>query len=538
MSLEDVDFMIQNSEKDSLVMFIDSSTRNKHFYPSAAHYVIELSQPLRNVYGFEVLDLAVPSTMWNIDKYNNTFAFSQLFFQNTYDVNTFTEWFLELQHNKDFEFLWNGLFAAEIFICVDESNYEYIKSNVQTVTSAHNGVFLRHVVHEHSIQPYVFDMEDKDGTQHVFTYNGKKYRISKKDVLFPIIKSENFVMKSDNTIVYYTMFYTNAKGATSVIGMIKSESESNMFRYDMYISNSYIEIEHGNYDIITLQQYMVSRLVEHANTKKSAVLTDTHIQTSQSASKGGLKKQLKLVFSFQGVYPFVFDMKKSTARDAFGFSLFASEQVGENKQYIKLHHKNNEQLFMSVANLATDSSISSDIPFTQKLDPPGLVNLVGERFILLRIPEIEQHVALSHSYGNNYPGIALIKLAPSSEMTHLRFDYVSLVKKPFHPIGKLSKLTFRLETSNGYEYDFKGFDHHFMIMIKFYAPKTVARPAFSSLNPNYHPNLLEYMYSHKNEDTSDSEDLDRDALKKIIEEENQYAYSSDEDSDDEESFQK
>jgi hypothetical protein len=41
------------------------------------------------------------------------------------------------------------------------------------------------------------------------------------------------------------------------------------------------------------------------------------------------------------------------------------------------------------------------------------------------------------------PGIGLFKMASAfGGITNLRFDYTTLITRPFHPIGKLSKLSF------------------------------------------------------------------------------------------------
>ena len=50
--IDDIDYLLENSEKDSMVLYIDSSLRNKLYYPSANEYTIQFSQPFKYVYGF------------------------------------------------------------------------------------------------------------------------------------------------------------------------------------------------------------------------------------------------------------------------------------------------------------------------------------------------------------------------------------------------------------------------------------------------------------------------------------------------------
>jgi hypothetical protein len=148
---------------------------------------------------------------------------------------------------------------------------------------------------------------------------------------------------------------------------------------------------------------------------------------------------------------------------------------------------------------------------TYKIVSPGLINLLGERFCLLRIKELEDHLFGSYSYMNFTPGIGMFKMSASlGGVSNLRFDYTSLVRKPFHPIGKLDKLTLKFETANGNIYDFKGVNHQLMFIIKFLVPSKKGKFTKSILNPNYDPNIMTYLSNNRNiaykEDSDDEED--------------------------------
>jgi hypothetical protein len=139
-----------------------------------------------------------------------------------------------------------------------------------------------------------------------------------------------------------------------------------------------------------------------------------------------------------------------------------------------------------------------------------MINLGGARYLILRCPELEDHLYGSYAYNSNTPGIGMFKLAASqNEITNLRWDFASLSRKPIHPIGKLSKLTFRFELPNGKLYDFKGVNHQFLLAIKFYSPSRKNKFKKSILNPNYNANLIQYMANNKtilNKENSDNEE--------------------------------
>ena len=151
-----------------------------------------------------------------------------------------------------------------------------------------------------------------------------------------------------------------------------------------------------------------------------------------------------------------------------------------------------------------------------EIKSPGLVSLLGERYAILRIKELDDHLYGSYSYMKMTPGIGMFKMAaPFGGITNLRFDFTSVIRKPFHPIGKLTRLTIRFETSRmGKLYDFKGVNHQIMFNVKFYVPTQKIQFGRSILNPNYEPDFLKYISSNKNiqyrEDSDEEEEFDNE----------------------------
>jgi hypothetical protein len=173
------------------------------------------------------------------------------------------------------------------------------------------------------------------------------------------------------------------------------------------------------------------------------------------------------------------------------------------------------------------SSIYSD---KQNLQSPGIVNLVGDRYIKLRSNTIEEHLHVSLSSTSNALGLGLFKLGVSGYVDN-RFDFINVKYKDFHPIGKLSSIDFRFETLNNELYDFKGINHHFLLNIKFYTPSQKVNKVDYILNPNYNPNLLDYNKTQYEKYESDEEidDLTNNFRQNYLEKEKEFIYSSDED---------
>ena len=123
------------------------------------------------------------------------------------------------------------------------------------------------------------------------------------------------------------------------------------------------------------------------------------------------------------------------------------------------------------------------------VDSPGLVNLTGERYVLIRCPEIEQQLYRDRAYEKVHAGMGMVKLGGYG-FQEQRYDFVSFPPRRLStPIGKLGKLTFKLEKSDGTAYNTHGIDHHILLVVRYL--EMTATPDLSSniLNPNYAPHI-------------------------------------------------
>lgn len=144
------------------------------------------------------------------------------------------------------------------------------------------------------------------------------------------------------------------------------------------------------------------------------------------------------------------------------------------------------------------------------LTAPGIYSLIGERYIVLRCPEIEENSYRSLAYAGNCLGLAKFQLGVVGYSDN-RLDFSKVPTREFHPIGKLQKLTLRFETASGKLYDFKGVNHNITFAIHYYEPNPVQHFEQSILNPNYNGDILRYMYHQDDqEQASDDQDYEYD----------------------------
>jgi hypothetical protein len=240
---------------------------------------------------------------------------------------------------------------------------------------------------------------------------------------------------------------------------------------------------------------------------------------------------------------------KSSFKETFGFDEIA---LSGSNDYNKIDE--NDTNFNAIKALNPDVSDEEIINYTfksgtgkgdwgkysidetyeqfQNIQTPGLINLVGERFIVVHSDIIESHFNIL-SRSKNSIGLGLFKLGVNGYSEN-RFDFSNYKPKDFHPIGKLSKIDLRFETINGLMYDFKGINHHLLLNIKFYTPIGNIDNVKYSLNANYNPNIIEYQKTqYEKDDYSDEEtqELTENFKKNFLEKEKEYDYESDEDLD-------
>ena len=83
-----------------------------------------------------------------------------------------------------------------------------------------------------------------------------------------------------------------------------------------------------------------------------------------------------------------------------------------------------------------------------KIVSPGIIYFIGNKYIVMKCPEIEEHLYGSLSYSKFSLGLAKFRV-DSVGINSERLSITKLPVREFHPIGKLAKMTLRFETNNG-----------------------------------------------------------------------------------------
>ena len=639
MSIEDIDYLKENSEKDSCIMYIDSALRNRDKFAKPNQYVIPLDEPFRYVYGVDVLDASIPSSMFNIDINNNDVRAGIYEVNETPNYETGNNVFIGLDGqlkepdpdhptSNDFQLLFNELGGVDGFDDI-LTNTDFITNSkpftyktIYTTRRLLTAAYYRRNFVPPEIPPEDDALLTFANIEEMFyspAANGSKYLLVVRETLpteqsvFILNANELKTTKIEwslDTSYEYPVGVFTPRNTSNLIAAPRSRSRINGCRvltfvnrkldrqpnivyvhslltdvpelpttsrprYSMYFeftkngksyyiqyknnwdasflltanARSFIDRIHQNsaYPDVKLVDKLLyeptySYSVQPPNGKDILSYTfqiyRVYCVTYDSFDGGGSKNGFERIVSNNAIYlqigfqlfilnpgnygitnflteikrafqgsgidiengytddilirpnlrfssaiPFFFDMDRSTLRTVMGFDELAYENNGG--YYNKVFYKDNNRLFGCLP-----VPVLNNVVF--KIISPGVVYLLGTRYCILRCEELDDHMYGSRAYGRFSPGIALFKMFNVNDVAHQRLDFVNLKKKPFHPIGKLDKMTFRFETSDGSLYDFKGANHLLVISIKYYVPSQKRTFTQSVLNPNYNSDFASY----------------------------------------------
>ena len=618
MSIEDVNYLKENSIKQSYTFLIDSKDRDRKQYPSPNNYVIDFITPFKNIIGFEVIDASIPRTMYNVDYENNIIYYfvgksssETLIADGIYDNNT-----SYLIHSKlnnannviennslliggdEYATLSNSINIFNIYnneenIGGDKIGISFsfdIKASATYNSSTDNSYTILHFDYDHvnNIKetltfPIIIKLIKKNSIDNVFDIvfkigNSIEENISTltisnqdltdfKNICWTISNSidENWNIYINNVkIITYTslyhinkVFYTGkyiGKSFNSQIGEWRFSNKLNIKNLKIYnkeISQTELNLStiNGNNKIDFLPIWFkmdkilekTTNIIDNDGNNKMINYKDIFnkivISPGDYTLKNFLRKydelynteiwfgnhsepsELTNLINIHSKNPFILDMKRSTISENLGFDL--NNSINTQDKYIyKQIYENNEnmsKIFHSKKNEETGNHV---------IISPGIVYFIGNKYIIMKCPEIEEHLYRSLSFSNISLGLAKFRV----DNVGINNEKLSITKIPvreFHPIGKLSRITLRFETNIGTLYDFKGVNHNIVIAIYYYEPTQKNFPKGSILNPEYKMNYIDYQYKQEeiegdSDEEEGEEDFSRDNIDNYIITENKY----------------
>lgn len=106
--------------------------------------------------------------------------------------------------------------------------------------------------------------------------------------------------------------------------------------------------------------------------------------------------------------------------------------------------------------------------FGNSLVSPGIVNITGAGYLKIRCLELETLIYKDRVGEPTTAGVGIVNIIGYG-FAEARYSFSSIPIKSFHPIGKLQKLTFRIERPDGTLYNTNGVDNTFLCALTFRA---------------------------------------------------------------------
>jgi hypothetical protein len=616
MSIEDINYLKNNSIKQNYTFLIDSTDRDRDKFPNPNKYVVEFTVPFKNVIGMEIIDASIPRTMYNIDIENNLIYYylgtneednvikngvtekiaCNLIKYNCSYIDSYTllenSGYIELSNNINIyniyanyvntygnetliggneigitysfkvkaEAIYNYDYSKDNTYCIfsfgyyhlwNQTNTNYTAMTVNVLKKIEGELYdIQFIIGDGSIEGDKNIIANVDLSEEVhicWTILENKWNIYISNNSLSLNIVQQFTVKKTIKNVFYIKKYIG-RSLSAPITLNKTGNNYKGYWNDgakMYIKDFKIynrelktnEIALCRNNTIKKGLTIWYKLYDNDNDTKNygeneyinyidifnKISIDTGDYTlktfllnyeEKEDSEIGFKKhsepaELTNLIDIYSRLPFILDMERSTIYENLGFDLYNSINplyINDRYQYKSIYNTDRRmyKMFHSIINTKL-TKVIDNIEFDKNIiTSPGIVYLIGNKYIVLKCPEIEEHLFGSLSYSKYSLGLAKFRV----DNVGINSERLAITKLPireFHPIGKLSRISLRFETNKGLLYDFKGVNHNIVFAIYYYEPKQNKFPEGSILNPEYKMNYIDYQY-YQEEIEGDSDD--------------------------------
>lgn len=433
--MDDVSYMRSRTVQESYMFMVDSRNRDRAAHPEPSEYTIEFSAPFRNVCSFNLVDVTIPRTQYSVDVGSNT-----LRYKLAGDPETFVlevppgDYTLPQLCDALNRLLYGGL-------TVEPESTPYELRNVVRVYRTFGGFTL--FMAESGLRTalgfpprtvVVDAITTRPATAHVGPY----------------VETQTLPVSPTQRV--RQQIVAQASGTVEAVTVACLESASPTLR---------IAVE-----LTTLTGQVVARGTVAPMRTQAAVL-----DPGAGQLVAGETYWLSAVANEDGAV-FV----------AIGTNTGAL-QVGTGTAWTAIAPPLDPAL-----KLCCELAVGAPM---YQITGPNLVDITGDKVVLIRCPEIET-VMFRERFNEKglHVGLGYVKTGGLGFREQRSDYYTPFPPRTFHPISKLSKLTIRLENTDGTLYQTRGVDHVLLMNIVYWkvASENAGGPPVG-LNPAYNPDI-------------------------------------------------
>lgn len=444
--MDDVQFLKDNSDEDSYLALIDSANRDTKVWPTAANFQVCFDTPFTLVYGIDLLGVSVPRTEYTVSQSRNVLVFSYgAASENQKHTVTIPE--------GDYDTL-NFLAAmnSQLSLLPSSNNNIIQVSNSSSVPTISNKVVLS------CGEPFTLYLSESsvrlvlglaDPVNPSFGgYTAPGWAPGGPDTVSSVLTPDPTA--SPSSALASGTATSNASRVTAYVNPSQSFTAQNS-GIVISLSASFTVI--GEPVSSSLVWTVLSAAGQVCAVGTVQVDTDVVLSTGYST-----EDQVALLAGSGYLLQFT-DPVNGDVNNCYGVQTDASGAL--------------------CATVNVQFAVNS-------VSPPGLLDLTGERYIVLRCPEIEGPINKARAFEKWTAGVGMIQLGTYGYSVQA-YDYTAYPPRSFQPIGSLSSLTLSFVKADGSLYDFKGLNLQLLLLIRFRVPRTP--PGGDRQHPEYQPYL-------------------------------------------------
>lgn len=499
--MDDVQFLKDNASQDSYLFQVDSAMRDRAAWKTPSEYVVQFDNPFRNVFSLQLMDASVPRTEYIISASMNALTYQLSGDQvrtvyltpGDYDINRLV---------GDL----NGLFQEQ----ADASGYSLacepltappeLSSKLKFFCAVPFTLYMSQSTMR-NVLGFANPVRAEDAG--VFYAAPPGYLDGDADAMLSLPGA------ADDAIVTTTFL-----GPGPVVAMTPVTATQYPRQMFFATQSGVVNQVQANFGLIggpvatgdSRVSFVVRSAADGSVAASGSMVVVLDALNSPSTTAEGDITNVQPLVSGQQYYLELSDPNNGDLSNCY--AVFYSQQVLPTQESallntMSVYSGGAWQPFVDATQeLCAQVNVSQGV---QQVISPGLYDLMGERYINVRCPEVEAVIYKDRAYERVNVGLGVIRLGVFG-FQQQRYDYSGLPAREFHPIGKLSKLTLRFEKSNGDLYDFQGIEHTLILMVKYYSAR---HQQFNTqlLNPSYTPDLQRYYIDYILDPDSDDEDV-------------------------------
>lgn len=551
MSIEDVEYLKTHSYKESYMFMVDSDTRDKKTYLTPAEYKVQFSSPFKLVYSIDVLDASIPRTQYAVDIHNNKLCYK--IYSNSIEYNSDVQLIKNAEikrKNDELNLLKRKTYTENynnIYDTAKRIQMLTVNNGDSSITYDNLSEYLNAVYPIESNAPNdwrnYYNMNYESKLMQVGDYTDTVY-ISKFNELMSPLFMENlsnpgnilstFVILSENPFIIDTKEST----MNTVLGFNMYADPNETEKYQYIDTQVFGSVQKNDFkEFVALESPIPIGVTEQIGVDGDDTSNNDYTIT---INESGFLSEIRIAFEPSDELKTVqFDLIDNNTsivngriilnenqmngfayiRNGLDYVLLDSSyvisQANTERVYInsgdytlrlyRAQNSQSEEINVNIQKSNTQPVVGINvIKHMYKIEAPGMYSLLGDRYVMLKCREIEEHMYRSRSFEKYNMGIAKFKLSVVG-YDESRFDFATIPPREFHPIGKLTSMTFRFERPDGSLYNFRGVNHTLTLALRYYVPNKSEEFTNYELNPEYEPDFFKYQQRDPPDTDSDED---------------------------------